>query len=141
MGNAPIQFAPHKERSLHPPVKFLLHTLSVSDLCVGLVSEPLIVTYWLSVVNDQQYTCRYALASTFTASYILAPASLLTLTAISVDSLFALLLGLRYRQVETLKPTVVVVSYWFICAICECSPLGFRYVTIFEKISPLVESL
>jgi len=133
MGNAPIQFAPHKEMSLHRPVKFLLHTLSVSDLCVGLVSEPLAVTCWLSVVNDQRYTCRYTLASTFIASYILAPVSLLTLTAISVDILLALLLGLRYRQVKTSKRTVVVVSYYFICTICTTMYLWNYHITLWFR--------
>ena len=39
--------------------------------------------------------------------------SLYTLTAISVDRLLALLLGLRYRQVVTLKRTyVIVVTFW-----------------------------
>ena len=36
--------------------------------------------------------------------------SLLTLTAISVDRLLALLLGLRYRQVVTLKRTCLTVA-------------------------------
>jgi len=118
LGNALIQVALHKETSLHPPLKFLLRTLSVSDLCVGLVSEPLVIAYWLSVVNEHWGICHYALTSTFIVSYILAPVSLLTLTAISVDRLLALLLGLRYRQVVTLKRTMVAVTtFWFTCAI------------------------
>jgi len=118
LGNALIQVALYKETSLHPPLKLLLRTLSVSDLCVGLVSEPLVIAYWLSVVNEHWGSCRYALTSTFIVSYILAPVSLLTLTAISVDRLLALLLGLRCRQVVTLKRTMeAVTTFWFICAI------------------------
>ena len=119
LGNTLIQVALRKEMSLHPPLRLLLPTLSVSDLCVGLVSEPLVVTYWLTVVNEQRSIYRYALTSTFIATYILTPVSLLTLTAISVDRLLALLLSLRYRQVVTLKRTVVVAvtSFWFLCAI------------------------
>ena len=43
--------------------------------------------------------------------------SLLTLTAVSVDRLLALLLGLRYRQVVTLKKMqLVVVAFWLFSA-------------------------
>ena len=41
--------------------------------------------------------------------------SLLTLTAISVDRLLALLLGLRYRQVVTLKRTnAIIIVFWVV---------------------------
>ena len=44
--------------------------------------------------------------------------SLLTLTAISVDRLLALLLGLRYRQVVTLKRThIAVIGLWIMCIV------------------------
>ena len=52
LGKALIEVALHRETSLHPPLRLLLRTLSVSDLCVGLVSEPLVVAHWLSVVNE-----------------------------------------------------------------------------------------
>jgi len=44
--------------------------------------------------------------------------SLLTLTAISVDRLLALLLGLRYRQVVTLKRAhLIVVTFWIVSTV------------------------
>ena len=44
---------------------------------------------------------------------------MLTLTAISVDRLLALLLGLRYRQAVTLRRVwVFVVAFWFSSAAC-----------------------
>jgi len=44
--------------------------------------------------------------------------SLLTLTAISVDRLLALLLGLRYRQVVTLRRTyIAVIGFWIFSAV------------------------
>ena len=46
-------------------------------------------------------------------AYTLCLVSLLTVTAISVDRLLALLLGLRYRQVVTLKRTcITVIVFW-----------------------------
>ena len=44
--------------------------------------------------------------------------NLLTLTAISVDRLLALLLGLRYRQVVTLKRTYMIVgALWVVSCV------------------------
>jgi len=41
--------------------------------------------------------------------------SLLTLTAISVDRLLALLLGLRYRQVVTVEKTyIAIIAFWIV---------------------------
>ena len=49
LGNALILVALHKESSLHPPSKLLLRSLATTDLCVGLLSEPLTVIYWMSM--------------------------------------------------------------------------------------------
>ena len=51
----------------------------------------------------------FTFVAQFITSYILCGVSAATLTAISVDRLLALLLGLRYRQVVTLKQTYVIV--------------------------------
>jgi len=57
LGNALILIALHKESSLHPPPKLLLRRLAATDLCVGLISEPLAVAYWMSVVNEYWNIC------------------------------------------------------------------------------------
>ena len=117
LGNALILIALHKESSLHPPSKLLLRSLATTDLGVGLCSEPLTVIYWMSEVNEDRNICPLAFsASTLTGS-ILNSVSLLTLTAISVDRLLALLLRLQYRQGVTLKRTYVVVSTIWIVSI------------------------
>jgi len=41
LGNALILIALQKESFLHPPSKLLLRSLAATDLCVGLISEPL----------------------------------------------------------------------------------------------------
>ena len=120
LGNALILIALHKESSLHPPSKLLLRSLATTDLCVGLIPEPLCVTYWMSVVKENWKSCRYALVTSFITGYILCGVSRATLTAISVDRLLALLLGLRYRQVVTLKRTyVIVITLWAVCSVCS----------------------
>ena len=103
LGNALILVALRKESSLHPPSKHLLRTLTTTDLCVGLFVEPLNVTLIMLVMNEHWNICRYAIVAVSFVSHILCGVSLFTLTAISVDRLLALLLGLRYKQVVTLK--------------------------------------
>ena len=103
LGNALILVALQKDSSLHPPSKLLLRNLATTDLCVGVIAEPLYVAYLMSVVNEQWNICRHVFVSTHITGYILTAVSLFTLAAISVDRLLALLVGLRYRQVVTLK--------------------------------------
>jgi len=118
LGNALILVALRKESSLHPPSKLLLRSLATTDLFVGLISEPLAVTYWMSEVNEHWNICRLVLPADLFIGSILCGVSLWTMTAISVDRLLALLLRMRYRQVVTLKRTqVVVVSFWVASAV------------------------
>ena len=117
LGNALILIALQKEWSFHPPSKLLLRSLTITDLSVGLISEPLTVTSWVSIANGHRNMCRYASAVGFLTANIFCGVSVLTLTAISVDRLLALLLGLRYRQVVTLKRTyVIAITFWIVSA-------------------------
>ena len=109
LGNAPIQVALHKESSLHPPTKLLLRTLSASDLCVALIVEPLFAAFLLSLVKERWNICHSIVNTAFPIGFFFSVVSFLILTVISVDRLLALLLGLRYRQVVTLKRTWVTV--------------------------------
>ena len=115
LGNALILIALHKESSLHPPSKLLLRCLATTDLCVGLISEPLAVTTWMSMVNEHWNICGFSQTIGSIIVHILTGVSLWTLTAISVDRLLALLLGLRYKQVVTLRPTyALVITFWVV---------------------------
>ena len=116
LGNALILVALHKVSSLHPPSKLLYRCLATTDLCVGLVTHPLLATYWMSIVHEDWSLCRYAFDAVFITGYALCMVSLLTLTAISVDRLLALLLELRYKQVVTLKRTYIVVAIFWVAS-------------------------
>ena len=122
LGNTLILVALHKETSLHPPSKLLYRNLAITDLCVGIIVEPLTVTYWTSVVNERWDVCYHANWAGNFSSRTLCSVSLLTLTAISVDRLLALLLGLRYRQVVTLRRTfITVIALWILFIISACT--------------------
>ena len=124
LGNTLILIALHKESFLHPPSKLLFRCLATTDLCVGIIAEPLVVTYWMSVVTQRWNICCYAQASIFVAGHVLCSVSLLTLTAISVDRLLALLLGLRYRELVTLKRTYASMHNCFMdCLYCRFNNL------------------
>ena len=115
LGNSLILVALHKESSLHPPSKLLYRCLATTDLCVGLVTQPLFATYWMSIVHEDWSLCRYASDASLITAFAFCSVSLLTMTAISVDRLLALSLGLRYRQVVTLKRTyIAVVTFWVV---------------------------
>ena len=124
LGNTLILVALHKESSLHPPSKLLFRNLATTDLCVGIIAEPLWVAYLIFAVNEQWGICRYTSAIIHITSYILCSVSLFTLTAISVDRLLALLLGLRYRQVVTLrKISLTLILSWTVSAFASTAYL------------------
>ena len=129
VGNTLILVALQKDSSLHPPSKLLFRCLATTDLCVGLITEPLYVTYLISLLYQNRDVCRYTFVSSSIAGFGLSAVSLLTVTAISVDRLLALLLGLRYRQVVTSRRTrVVVVISWVISSAAAASWLITRLI-------------
>ena len=135
LGNALILIALHKESSLHPPSKLLLRNLATTDLFVGLIAEPLAVAYAMSVVNEHWNICPYLSLANNITSYILCGMSIVTLAAISVDRLLALLLGLRYRQVVTLKRTyLIVITFWIIAAVFSAMQFWNRDITFWYGI-------
>ena len=116
LGNTLIFVALHKETSLHAPSKLLFRSLATTDLCVGLVVEPLFITHVISTLKERWNFCRNAFVIFNITGLILGGVSLFTLTAISVDRLLALLLGLGYRQVVTLKRIYLIVTVSWIAS-------------------------
>ena len=128
LGNSLILVALHKESSLHLPSKLLYRCLATTDLLVGLVTQPLYTTYWMSLVHEHWSLCQYARDAVYVSSYALCSVSLLTLTAISVDRLLAMLLGLRYKEVVTLRRTYIILAiFWVVCIVAGLfSHLNYR---------------
>ena len=116
LGNVLILVALRNVSSIHPPTKLLFRCLAITDLCVGLLCQPLYVyvsciTISLGIGNrivELAYVYFFAL-------FLLVAVAILTSAAISVDRLLALSLGLRYRHVVTLcRVRVVIACFWFI---------------------------
>lgn len=115
LGNALILVSLHKERSLHPPTKPLFQCLVGTDLCVGVVIQPLGAVlrlfttgkYWKNTSNLH----RLHQAISFTLFGV----SVFTSSAISLDRLQVLFSGLRYRHAVTLpRVRAVIVCFWLI---------------------------
>ena len=118
LGNALILIALHKVTSVHPPTKLLFRCLAFTDLCVGLITQPLFATrVMLNNVTKMKWDILYYVeVISVDSSIILCNMSIFTSTAISVDRLLALLLGLRYRQVVTLRRVyVLIICFWLTC--------------------------
>ena len=127
VANVLIIVALQKVSSLHPPSKLLFSCLASTDLCVGLIAQPLHVAFLTSPENSIR--CYYLYTAFNNTGVILGGVSLLTITAISVDRLLALVLGLRYRHVVTLRRArIFVVICWLFCFIAPsmyiCSVRG-----------------
>ena len=128
LGNSLILIALHKESSLHPPSKLLYRCLATTDLLVGLVNQPLYATYWMSMVYEHWSFCQYAKDAIVISSYVLCGVSLMTMTVISVDRLLAMLLGLRYKEIVTLRRTYIILTIvWVGCLVAGLfSYLNYR---------------
>ncbi|XP_078342448.1 adenosine receptor A3-like [Oculina patagonica] len=120
VGNALILVALKNVFSIHPPTKLFFRCLAVTDLCVGLIVQPLYATYTMSSIIKMNVNVLFYVFKVYAvSSYILCGLSGLVSTAISVDRLLALLLGLRYRHVVTQRRVLVVITcFWLIAASC-----------------------
>lgn len=111
--NVLILIALHK-CLVRPPTKLLFRCLSSTDLCVGLILQPLYVTYLIH--SQSPNICHLLGILTSIAGGIFCGVSLTTLTAISVDRLLALLLVMKFKEVVTLgRVRFLVAIFWAFC--------------------------
>ena len=119
VGNILTLVALKKVISLHPPSKLLLGCLASTDLCKGLIAQPLFVATLLDSRLSRR--CLFLKVISNTTGTIFGLVSLYTLTAISIDRLLALLLGLRYKQVVTLEKVRVLVAILWLWSVTVIS--------------------
>ena len=146
LGNTVILAALYKVSSLHPPFKILLRSLALSDFCVGILLEPLLVLFLLSKEYEDFDLCYRINHVLIFIGQILGLVTLFTLTAISVDRLLALLLGMRYRQLVTFKKVRLIVIGFWILSICFATAVFWNkkitlyYISIFVLLSLIVST-
>lgn len=136
IGNVLILVALYKVTSISPPTKILFVSLAVTDLLTGLILQPLLVVHAIitSVIISTNLS-YFSEQVNSVLGFILTTLSILTSTAISVDRLLALVLGLVYRNVVTLRRVrVIVICIWLL----SCMMGGWRCTTVAADLAKLV---
>ena len=134
-GNVLIVAALPKVSSLHPSSKLLLKCLVWSDLSVGLFSEPFYIAFLLS--PDNTSLCYYLDIIFNAVAVAFCGVSIQNITAISVDRRLALSLGLRYRQIVTIRRVRVFVI--ISCLLSSAASITYEYnELIHDSISCIV---
>ena len=86
-----------KSSSLPKTLKTFLVSLAVSDVCVGLLGQPLYASLLVTWLHQNDPGCNIHLAFAITVS-MFSLASFLTVVAVSVDRFLAIHLHLRYQE-------------------------------------------
>ena len=130
LGNILILIALRKVTSIHPPTKLLFQCLAITDLGVGLISQPLMATLILLVDNiDIKIWSVLFFHLLGSLSITFCGVSVFASTALSVDRLLALFLGLRYRHVVTLKRVRAVLACVCLTTLLTVLVWNFRVKT------------
>ena len=127
LGNVVILFALRKVNSIRPQTKLLFRCLAVTDLAVGLTTQPLLaITFIPGAVEMHIILKILSYQVSVSMGFVLQTVSVLTTTAICVDRLLALLLGLRYPQIVTFRRVrLVLFCFWLLSSVV----IGLRYST------------
>ena len=141
VGNFVILSALYRVSSIYPPTKLFFRCLAATDLCVGLIVQPLYTTSIMSYAMEMNENVSYYTGKICaTSSTILCGVSLLTTTVISVDRLLALLLGLRYRTFVTLRRArFVITCIWIMMA--TIAMIGLWKADVFNKVTSVMTVL
>ena len=104
-----------KTSSLPKLLKTLLLSLAVSDVCAGLLSQPLNIAFQAQILR-----CNFDVivgASLVVISNFLYLSSLFSITALSADRFVAIQMPLRYQVLVTYRRVVIVViAIWLFSA-------------------------
>ena len=113
IGNSVILYVIWKTQELHSPSYVFLFCLAASDLLVGLICQPSFVGLKIAELgNDSSVYCTLIIIQAI-SSWTTSGASLLTLSAVSIDRLLAVTLHLRYNTIVTVPRVIqTVVCLW-----------------------------
>ena len=115
-GNLLVMIATSRTPSLHRPSFVLLSGLALSDLAVGLISQPLFV---VTNMADFYKNCNLLSVSYRVYEYFanqLLAVTFLTLSATAVDRFLALKIHLRYQELVTVRKTLLCLLFMWITA-------------------------
>ncbi|XP_029184550.2 adenosine receptor A3-like [Acropora millepora] len=151
IGNLLVLVALRKVTSINPPTKLLFRCLAATDLCVGLIEQPLFVT--LLLTDFASPTALHYVSQVYSAlNFILCGVSLATAATTSIDRLLALILGLSYKLTVTVKRVrIVLIIFWLasfsvgfsyyigLYMLAYGSSFGFIFLCIFASVFSLTK--
>ena len=125
LGNVLVIHALWKASLIPPTIKTLFLSLAISDLAVGILSQPMfgvIIAVMLRRLSNGQHNFALFCPTVLTVCYYfifgLSFASFLNVIVITLDRLLAVRLHLRYQDLVTLKRLIIVlVALWITSAI------------------------
>ena len=125
LGNFLVIHALWKASLIPPTIKTLFLSLAISDLAVGILSQPMfgvIIAVMLRRLSNGQHNFALFCPTVLTVCYYfmfgLSFASFLNVIIITLDRLLAVRLHLRYQELVTLKRLIIVlVALWITSAI------------------------
>ena len=114
LGNFAILITIWKTPSLHTASYLLLASLAASDLAVGLIVQPFLISLLLTAIYDFPPSAfRFICLGFNYVAYVLCGVSLLNITAIGLDRFLALWLHLRYNAVvTTYRVNLAITAIW-----------------------------
>ena len=117
-----------KTSSLSKNLKILLLNLAVSDLCVGLLAQPMTVVHLISTKLNENNETSKTYNATYTAYLIptnlFAFATLFLVIVLCAERFIAIHYYLRYQELVTHKRVVaVVVSTWVLSGLFSLTRL------------------
>ena len=147
-GNAFVISVIWRREALHVPSNILLCCLAMSDLVVGLISQPSFVIYKVAEIKGYFNVYCAARLLQSCSGWLFSAVSGLTMCAISVDRYLALKLHLRYTAVVTVpRVLVTAIGLWLFCVTCivvrflmknenywNIIPLGILLISLFVPV-------
>lgn len=101
---------------LHSPSNILICCLACSDFIIGLMAQPMLVTYKIAELKNSANTACIGRLVHWIAGFVCAGVSVMTICAISVDKVLALYLHLRYKEKVTVARVFkVIFAFWIFC--------------------------
>ena len=133
VGNILIIRALLKASSIPTNLKTLFCSLAFSDLAVGLfaqlsISAIMVVILNMKVdgTNNFEFLCPVILSAYNFFAFLLASASLLTITATTVDRLLSVSLHLRYHELVTTRRVAVLLVFLWVISIAA----AFAFISV-----------
>ena len=136
LGNILVIRALFKASSIQTNLKMLFSSLAFSDLAVGLFAQfstsaitTVILKMKVDGTNNFEFLCPVILSAYNFFAFFLACASLLTVTAITVDRLLSVSLHLRYYELVTTRRVAVLLLLLWVISIAA----AFTYISLVKQ--------